>query len=128
VGLVEIMIALALLSVVMMSLGALMFQVGRHTRLAAQVAYRAAAQNNAAMWAQAMPWDSIPEQVGWGNSDTIGQLIFQQYMSYATSGNNRVLTLVIQPVASLASSARIKAETLTVVRTKPLTTAPLKVR
>jgi hypothetical protein len=128
VGLVEIMMALSLLSVVMMALGALMFQVGRHTRLSAQVAYRSAALNSAASWAQAMPWDSIPNLVGWGVNDTIGQLIFQRYMSYATSGNNRVMTLVIRPVTTVASSARVKPETLTVVRTKPLTTAPLKVR
>jgi hypothetical protein len=122
------MIALSLLSVVMMALGALMFQVGRHTRLAAQVAYRSAALNSAASWAQAMPWDSIPGLVGWGVNDTIGQLVFQRYMSYSTSANNRVVMLVIRPVATVASSARVKAETLTVVRTKPLTTAPLKVK
>src|SRR5262245_24220429 len=121
------MMALTILSVVMMSLGALMFQVGRHTRLSAQVAYRSAALNSAATWAQAMPWDSIPGQVGWGPNDTVGQLVFQRYLSYSTSGNNRILMLVIQPVASVASSGRVKPETLTVVRTKPLTTATLKV-
>src|SRR5262245_15326736 len=122
------MMALTLLSVVMMALGALMFQVGRHTRLAAQVAYRSAALNTAASWAQAMPWDSIPSQVGWGANDTIGQLIYQRYMSYATSGNTRVMTMVIRPVTSVASSARVKPETLTVVRAQPLSTAPLKVK
>jgi hypothetical protein len=49
-------------------------------------------------------------------------------MSYNTSGNARILTLVIQPVASVTSSSRIRPETLTVVRAKPLTTAPLKVK
>ena len=122
------MMALMLLSVVMMSLGALMFQVARHTRQSAQVAYRSAALTSAASWAQAMPWDSIPVQVGWGTNDTVGQLVFQRYMSYSTSGNARVLTLVIRPVVSVASSSRIRPETLTVVRAKPLTTAPLKVQ
>jgi hypothetical protein len=126
--LVEIMMALMLLSVVMMALGALMFQVARHTRLSSQVTYRSAALNSAASWAQAMPWDSIPNQVGWASNDTVGQLVFQRYMSYSTSGNARILTLVIRPVTSIASSARVKPETLTVVRAKPLTTAPLKVQ
>jgi hypothetical protein len=112
----------------MMALGALMFQVARHTRQSAQVAYRSAALNSAASWAQAMPWDSIPGQVGWATNDTVGQLIFQRYLSYATSGNARVLTLVIRPVTSVISSSRIRPETLTVVRAKPLTTAPLKVK
>lgn len=128
VGLVEIMIAMSLLSVVMMALGALMFQVGRHTRLSAQSAYRNAAMLTASSWAQALPWDSIPLQVGWAANDTVGQLVFQRYMNYTTSGNTRVLTLIVRPVASVASSARVKSDTVTVVRAKPLTTAPLKIR
>lgn len=122
--------ALSLLSVVLMSLGALMFQVGRHTRLSAQVAYRSAAIQNAAAWARALPWDSIPTSVGWSPNDTIGQLVFQRNMTYVDSSTvgYRALTVVVQPVAGIASSARVKAETLSVVRAKPRTTAPLKVK
>ncbi|MBI4421020.1 MAG: hypothetical protein HY560_09360, partial [Gemmatimonadetes bacterium] len=127
-GLVEIMLAITILSVVLMSLGGLMFQVSRHTRLSAQVGYRSAAQQNAAAWAQALPWDSIPPSVGWTPNDTIGQFVFQRYMSYATSGNSRMMTIVIQPVAGVTSSAGVQPETLTVVRAKPLSTAPLKVK
>ncbi len=127
-GLVEIMIALSLLSVCLMALGGLMFQVGRHTRQSAQITYRSAALNSAGAWGQNIPWDSIPGLVGWGTNDTIGQLVYQRYMGYATSGNTRVLTMVIRPVAAVASSDRIKSETLTVVRAKPLTTAPLKTK
>lgn len=128
VGLVEIMLALTLLSVVMMSLGGLMFQVARATRLSGQVAFRSAALQNAAAWAQSMPWDSIPVKVGWGLNDTIGQLVFERYLNYTDSTKYRTLTLVVRPLASIASSARVKPETVMVVRSKPRTTAPLKVR
>lgn len=126
-GLVEIMLALTILSVVMMSLGGLMFQVARATRQSAQVAYRSAAIQNAQGWAQTIPWDSIPTSAGWGNNDTIGQLVFQRYLSYADSTKYRILTVIIRPVTSVASSARIQPDTITVVRAKPLTTIPIKV-
>lgn len=128
VGLVEIMLALTLLSVVMMSLGGLMFQVARATRLSGQVAFRSAALQNAAAWGQSMPWDSIPVNLGWGANDTIGQLVFQRYLNYTDAFSYRTLTLVVRPVAGVASSARVMPETVTVIRAKPRSAAPLKVR
>jgi len=122
------MLALTILSVVMMSLGGLMFQVARATRLSAQVAYRSAAVQNASAWGQSIPWDSIAANVGWSSNDTIGQLVFQRYMSYTDSTKYRTLTLVIRPVVGVASSFAIKPETVTVVRSKPLSTAPLKIK
>jgi len=127
-GLIEIMLALTILSVALMALGGLMFQVSRDTRLSAQVAYRSAARQNAVAWAQSLPWDSIPSQVGWGPNDTIGQLIFQRSMTYATSGTARVLTIVTQPVSTAASSVRVKPDTVTVVRAKALNTSPLRIQ
>ena len=128
VGLVEIMLALTILSLTMMSLGALMFQVARGTRQAAQVAYRSAAIQTAGGWAQTLPWDSIPTRIGWSGKDTIGQLVYQRYMSYADSTKYRILTVIIRPDTAAASSSRIRAETVTVVRAKPLKAAPLKVQ
>ena len=128
VGLVEIMLALTILSVVMMALGGLMFQVARDTRLSAQVAYRSAALQNGAAWAQTIPWDSIPSLTGWGTTDTIGQLVYQRYMEYGISGNARNLTVIIRPVTTVGSSARVRPDTVSVTRARPLTTAPLKVR
>lgn len=126
VSLIEIMLALTLLSVVLMSLAGLMYQVARRTTQSAQVAFRSAALMNAAGWAQAIPWDSIPGLVGWGPADTIGQLAFRRYMNYATSGSWRTMTIVINPEG--LSAGLVRAETLTVVRAKPVSTAPLKVR
>ncbi len=126
VTLIEIVLALTLLSVVLISLIGLTYQVSRDTRLSAQVAFRSAAEMNAAAWAQALPWDSIPNLVGWSQPDSIGQLVFRRYMSYATSGNWRTMTIVVNPEGP--AGATVRPETLTVVRAKPVTTAPLKVR
>lgn len=128
VGLVEIMLALTILTVAMMALGGLMFQVARGTRLSAQMAFRSAALQNGASWAQSLPWDAILTSGGWGSNDTIGQFVFQRYMSYTDSVKYRTLTVVIRPVTSVASSARIQPDTVTVVRAKPRSTAALKVR
>lgn len=103
-----------------------MYQVARRTHLSAQVSFRSAAQMNAASWAQAIPWDSIPTLVGWSSEETIGQLAFRRYMSYTTSGSWRVMTIVINPEG--VSGTLVRPETLTVIRGKPLSTAPLKVR
>lgn len=124
--LIEVMLALTLLSIVVMSLGGLMYQVVRQTRLSALVAFRSAAQMNAVAWAQTIPWDSIPSQVGWTSADSIGQLVFRRYMTYTTDANWRTMTIVINPEGSAA--ALVRPETLTVTRAKPVSTAPLKVR
>lgn len=126
VGLIEIVLALTLLSVVLMSLVGLTYQVSRRTRMSAQVAFRSAAEMNAAAWAQAIPWDSIPNAVGWTQQDSIGQLVFRRYMSYTTSGSWRIMSIVINPEG--VSGALVRPETLTVVRAKSVSTAPLKVR
>lgn len=103
-----------------------MYQVVRQTRLSALVAFRSAAQMSATAWAQALPWDSIPNQVGWTAADSIGQLAFRRYMTYATSGSWRTMTIVINPEGP--SQNLVRPETLTVMRARPVSTAPLKVR
>lgn len=103
-----------------------MYQVARQTRLSALVAFRSAAEMNAAAWAGAVPWDSIPNLVGSGPADTIGQLAFRRYMNYATSGSWRTMTIVINPEG--LSAGLVRPETLTVIRAKPVSTVPLKVR
>ena len=112
----------------MMSLGALMFQMARGTREAAQISYRSAAIQSASGWAQALPWDSIPTSNVWSGVDTIGNLVYRRYMSYADSTKYKILTVIIRPESTVASSRRIRPETVTVVRPKPMTTAPLKLQ
>lgn len=118
--------ALALLSVVLISLVGLMYQVSRYARVSAQVGFRSAAELNAAAWGQSIPWDSIPNLVGWAEPDSIGELVFRRYMNYETSGSWRVMTIVVNPEGY--SATLVRPETLTVVRVKPTSTVPLKVR
>jgi hypothetical protein len=127
------MLALTILSVVMMSLGGLMFQVARHTRLSSSVALRSAAAQNAASWAQGLPWDSIPLATGWIN-DTVGGNVFRRSTSCDTgcpasscpTCAYRKIRMTITPQGNL--SGRVRPDTVYVVRAKPRTTAPLKVR
>ena len=80
VSLIEIMIALTLLTTVLVALGGLMFQAARHTRQSAAVAYRSAASTSAAAWVQALPWDSIAGAVGC-TSDSSGALAYDRCVS-----------------------------------------------
>lgn len=120
------MLALAILSVALMAFGGFMYQMARQTTKSSLLALRSAAQMSATNWAQSLPWDSIPAKVGWAAPDSIGQLVFRRYMSYATTGSWRALTIVINPEGNSAILA--PPETLTVTRAKPVSTAPLKVR
>ncbi|MBI2614710.1 MAG: hypothetical protein HYW52_03315 [Gemmatimonadetes bacterium] len=126
VSLIEIVLAQALLSVVLVSLTGLMYQVQRHARSSGLVASRSAAAMNAAAWAQAIPFDSIPGLVGWAAEDTIGEFVSRRYMSYETSGSWRIMTIVVNPEGN--SQTLVRPETLTVVRAKAISTAPLKIR
>lgn len=123
---IEVMLALTLLSVVLMSLGGLMYQMARRTHVSGLIALRSAAQVNAAAWGQAVPWDSIPNQVGWTSADSIGQLVFRRWMTYTTDGTWRTMTIVINPEGR--GAMLVQPETLTVTRAKPISTAPLKIR
>jgi hypothetical protein len=133
VGLVEIMLALTILSVVMMSLGGIMFQVARQTRVSAGVAFRSAAKVNASMWAQEVPWDSIPNATGWFD-DTISGIVFRRSTSCDTGCPSslcptcgyRKVKMVITPLGTAGS--RIQPDTVYVVRAKPRTATQLKVK
>lgn len=59
ISLVEVMVALTILSVVLISLAGLMFHVARQTRMSAASTYRAAAVQRASAWVESLPWDSI---------------------------------------------------------------------
>lgn len=121
VSLVEVLVALSLLSTVLVALGGLMFQAGRHTRQSAAAAYRSAASTGAAAWAQAMPWDSIDTAVGCV-SDTIGQFPYSRCTTVATvSSNLKRLTMAITPTGPLTA----RPDTVIVTRNKPRSRSPL---
>jgi len=122
-SLIEIMVALGIMSVVLISLGALMFQVARHTQRSAAVGYRSAAVTSAGSWAQGLAWDSIDGSTGC-RQDTTGLLLYTRCVSVQSpSGRLKEIEVVVSPFGLLA----IAPETVVVYRTKPKTTSPFNV-
>ena len=120
-SLVEIMIALSILSVVLLALGGLMFEVARHTRQSAGIAYRAAASESAASWIQSLPWDSIPSAVGCTDNVTTGLLEYTRCVELVTNRPNyRLARITISPTGALRPSP----DTITVARTKTRSPSP----
>lgn len=115
VSLVELVVALGILSTVLVALGGLMFQAARHTRTSAGVAYRSAASTAAGAWAQALPWDSLDNAVGCLD-DTISVFPYTRCTT-VTDPNARLkrLTIVISPTGVLSP----RPDTVIVDRNKP---------
>ena len=123
VSLMEVMLALAILSAVLIALGALMYQVAQHTADSAAVGYRSAAITSAASWAERLPWDSIDYAVGCQN-DSTGQLIYVRCMSVQSVGSgHKSITLVVSPTGRLV----VAPDTVTVERRRALSLSPFKV-
>ncbi len=123
ISLIEIMIALSILAVVLISLGGLMFQMARHTRQSAAVAYRSAAATSAATWIQGLPWDSIDGAVGC-TADTSGLLTYDRCMSvYNVSATLKRATVAISPTGQLV----VQPDSIVVERSKPRLPSTLRV-
>ena len=123
ISLIEIMIALSILAVVLMSLGGLMFQMARHTRQSAAVAYRSAAVTTAATWIQSLPWDSINGAVGC-TAETTGLLTYDRCTSVdPVSSTLKRVTVAISPTGPLV----VLADSVVVERTKPRLPSTLRV-
>jgi hypothetical protein len=122
-SLIEVLVALGIMSVVLISLGALMFQVARHTQRAAAVGYRSAAVTSAGSWAQGLAWDSIDGATGC-SQDTSGLLAYTRCTSVQNpSGRLKEIEVVVTPSGLLA----IAPETVVVYRTKPKNASPFSV-
>jgi prepilin-type N-terminal cleavage/methylation domain-containing protein len=97
VTLIEIMLALMILSVVLMSLAGLMFQVARQTRGSTAATYRAAAVQQASTWVEGLPWDNIASAAGCTAEET-GLLDYTRCLSYEdVSEGLKKLTVVVAP-------------------------------
>lgn len=121
VSLIEILIALTILSTVLAALGGLMFQAARHTHLSAAVAYRGAAAEQAAAWIQNLPWDSLATAVGC-TTRTAGQLVYSRCVSVADlSPQLKRVTIAITP----ESGPVMKPDTVVVDRNRPRTRSTL---
>jgi len=120
-SLIEVVVAITILSVVVMALGGLMFQVARHTRESAGVAYRSAASESAASWLHGLQWDSIPGAVGCTDSLTTGLLEYTRCVELLTNTPRyRLARITISPTGALQPSA----DTITVERTKTRSASP----
>ncbi len=121
VSLVEIMIALSILSVVLLALGGLMFDVARHSRRSTAVAYRSAALESATSWIQALPWDSLPTVVGCTDSLTTGLLQYTRCVELVSNTTtSRLARIIISPTGVLQA----RPDTVTVERTKARASSP----
>ncbi|MBI3982660.1 MAG: prepilin-type N-terminal cleavage/methylation domain-containing protein [Gemmatimonadetes bacterium] len=115
VTLVEVLVALGILSIVLVALGGLMFQVSLQTRRSAALSYRSAAAQKAQAYVEGLPWDSLGAAVGCG-TDSAGQLIYSRCLTIQTlAANLKRLTVVITSTGNLTAPP----ETLVVSRTKP---------
>ena len=123
-GLIEIMVAITILSVVLLALGSLMFQASRDMNRSGAIAYRSAAQQSAAAWAGGVPWDSLHLPPGGPVgcvTDTTGQLTYTRCTTlFVLSNKLRRLTVVITPTGRLTAPP----DTVAVDRPKPLIGSP----
>jgi Tfp pilus assembly protein PilV len=103
--LIEVMIALAIMAIVLLSLGGLMYSVARHSRMSAAVSYRSAAATKAAAWAEALPWDTVGDPA-WTPpciSDTLGPFSYDRCTSVSGTPQLKVLTIAITPTGVLVA-------------------------
>ncbi len=122
ISLIEIMIALSILSTALIALGSLMFQVARQSRNSAAAAYRAAAIEQAAAWVEGLDWDSIPPSVGCDTMVTGGLVYTRCSTSSDISARLRRVTVVISPTGPTT----ILPETLLIDRNKPRKRIPFR--
>ncbi len=119
-SLVEVMIALTIMSVVLIALGGLMFQVAQQSRSSAANTYRTAAAQKAAAHIQTLPWDSIDGASGC-TADSSGLMAYDRCISVITANaKTKQVTVVISPTGLLTALP----ETLLVVRAKSRPVTP----
>lgn len=122
-SLIEVLMALGILSAVLIALGGLMYQVARHTRNSAAVGYRSAAVTSAGAWAQSLAWDSVDAATGC-RQDTTGLLYYTRCVSVQTPAPRlKEIQVVISPNGQLLAAP----ETVVVYRTKPKSVSPFNV-
>ncbi len=114
ISLIEVMVALTILSTVLVALGGLMFQVGRHTRMSARETYQAAAIQQAAAHIQTLPWDAINGATGC-KTDSTGRLEYDRCIAVADSGNFKLVTLIVSPTGTFVG----RPDTVTLYRHEP---------
>jgi len=119
--LIEVMVAIVIMSVVLVALGGLMFDVARRTRQATAATYRSAAIQRAAAWVESMPWDSISPSAGCANG-VVGQLTYTRCLSVSNpTPRTKIVTIVVTPYGNLAALP----DTLVKVVHRPRSPSPI---
>ena len=96
-SLIEVMIALTIMSVVLIALGGLMFEVAQQNRSSAAITYRTAAAQKVAAHIQALPWDDIDGASGC-TADSSGLMAYNGCISVTLANLNTTnVTVVITP-------------------------------
>jgi prepilin-type N-terminal cleavage/methylation domain-containing protein len=121
ISLLEVIVALAILSVVLISLAGIMWQMGRHSRVSGVASARTAALESWASLAQAARWDSLNALVGCVADTTAGLAYTRCFEVSNLSSSLRQVRVIIAPTAS----AVLPPETLLVQRTRPRQRSPL---
>jgi hypothetical protein len=115
-----VVVALGILSVVLVSLTGIMWQMGRHTRVSGAAAARTAVRESAASLAHAVRWDSITSLVGCAADSTAGLDYTRCYEVSALSAAVRQVRVIIVPSAL----SLLVPETTVVLRTRPQQRSP----
>lgn len=119
----EIVVALLILSVVLISLGGLMFQVSVWTRRATTLAYLSGAAQMAESRVEGLPWDSLGSAAIIGcSADSIGQLVYSRCTTVRGHPNFDTIQVVLTPTGTLTAPP----ETVTVYRARPQGTSPFR--
>ena len=122
VSLVEVLVALSILSVVLIALGGLMFQVGRQTRNSAAATYRSAAVQRGSAVFEILPWADIDGRIGC-SSRTSESFTYHQCVSVANVGSRgKSITIVITPTGAFTA----RPETVTVFRNLARAASPIR--
>lgn len=123
-SLVEVLIALGIFTVVLMSLGGLMYQIAQASQKSASATYRAAASQHATAWIRGLDFDSLSGAVGC-TTDTTGLLQYNRCITVASpSATRRTVTVVIQPTGNLIA----QPDTQVVERTNTIKSSALVVQ
>jgi prepilin-type N-terminal cleavage/methylation domain-containing protein len=120
VTLMEIIVALAILSVVLISLGGLMFQVSQQTRRATAMSYLGAALQSEQTRIEGLPWDSLAAAAGCASASS-GRLTYTRCTTVTTvTAQWKQIRVVLVPTGNLTAPP----ETLVVYRVKPRIPSP----
>jgi Tfp pilus assembly protein PilV len=120
ISLIEVVVAITLLSVVLLSLTGIMWEMNRHSRRATLVGARGAALASAASLAESMRWDSIAGLIGC-TTDTSAQLVYTRCFEVPDlTASVRQIRTIITP-----TGGAVPPETIVVSRTRPRSRSPL---